>query len=246
MELFDKDGKAIELDAVKQAHGFKTQADIDGAVGSAVERAKRTHGEKLSSELEAKYSEQINNLQSQLDAAKKAGGKAAEKDEYMAAMERKMAQLEERDKKREEELAKRDRMARKAELKSNITAAIAGKFSDDEAVELLIENKHVKSHDDGSFFFTDSLGAEVDLPSLVDKIMAERPGLVKADINSGVGGRESQPIKKEYNSLSELNADREKFVIAGKQHEYQEIRNSILEKKAQGAKPNIGVATLGV
>lgn len=242
MELFDKDGNAIELEKVAGELGFKTQADIDGAVGSAVERAKRTAAEKAKAELDEQYKGQLNSLQSELDAIRNKDDKESEYSKAIKLqLEQTQTQLQEMQKQREQDI----REAKRAKLESRLAQAVSGKFSDDEAIMAIIEKKHINENDNGDFFFTNSSGANVELDALIESIMQERPGLVKSGAVNGVGGRETQAIKKEYSTLKELGADYEKFVVAGRQDDYEKERNRILNEKAKAVPENQGVAALG-
>ena len=242
MELFDKDGNAVEVDKVAGELGFKTQADIDGAVGSAVERAKRTTTEKLKAELEEQYNGQLNSLKSELDAIRNKDDKESE---YSKALKLQLEQTQKQMLEMQEQRKQDIKDAKRAKLESRLAQAVSGKFSSDAAVIALIEKNHINEDDKGDFFFTNSGGANVDLDALVEGIMQENPGLVKSGALPGQGGHETQAIKKEYTNLKELGDDHDKFVIAGKQDEYNNIRNKILADKAKAVPQNQGVAALG-
>ena len=118
MELFDKDGNAVDVSAMAGELGFKTQADIDGAVGSAVERAKRTTAERLKAEIEGQYNEQINSLKGELDAIRNKDDKETE---YSKALK---LQLEQTQKQVQE--MQDLRKSREADCQANIKDVFGG------------------------------------------------------------------------------------------------------------------------
>jgi len=240
MELFDKDGNAIDLNSVASEAGFKTQADIDGAVGSAVERAKRTTAEKIRSELEAEFNDKLNNLQSK---AKESN--TEQKSELMAAMEAKMAQLEQQNKELAEQRKADIREAKRARLESKLSQAISGKFVDDETVVSLVNTKFLKTDENDDYYFVDSQGAATDLDGLIRHLMQTKPGLVKSSAVPGVGGKDAPgSIKKEYNSVAELGKDYDLFASQGRLDEFERLKLDIIKKKVNNVAPNNGVATL--